>query len=152
MTAMVYTPITLLNASYEPLSHRVTLQKAARLLSLGKAIVHEADPSGRVLREWPWPKVLRLTYFVKVAYNKIYGPASVSKRGVLIRDSRRCAFCLKEATTVDHIHPRSRGGEHTWMNLISACQPCNNKKANRTPAEAGMKLLFEPRIPNRMGV
>lgn len=148
MTAMAQ-PITLLNASYEVLSARYTPQKAARLLSLDKATIEEADPD-RKLGQWDYPVVLRLKYFVKVAYEKLHGVQRVSKRGVLDRDHRRCAYNLShEATTIDHIFPRSRGGKNTWQNLVAACGPCNRKKRNRTPEEADMKLLITPFVPKK---
>lgn len=149
-TAYVQTsPITLLNATYEVLSAKVTPQKAARLLALDKATIEQADPE-RKLGAWQYPIVIRLKYYVKVAYEKLHGAPRVSKRGVLLRDNRRCAYNLEhEAATIDHVMPRSRGGRNTWQNLVAACGPCNRKKGNRTPEEAGMKLLMTPRVPKR---
>ena len=60
------------------------------------------------------------------------------------RDNHLCAYCGDNATTVDHIMPKSRGGGNTWDNLIAACFPCNNYKDNRTPLESGMELMFMP--------
>jgi hypothetical protein len=150
MTAMTmnHEPITLLNASYEVLSANVTLQKAARLLSLGKATVEEAVP-GRQLGGWAWPKVLKLTYYVKIAHDKLYGAPRVSKRGVLLRDNRTCAYCGEFASTIDHVHPRSRGGKNTWQNMVAACLSCNHKKGSRTPEEAHMTLKWEGYVPKR---
>ena len=141
--------IELLNASYEPLG-KLTMQKAVRLLSLGKAVVHQADESGRKIGEWAYPKVLRLTYYVRINYKSMYGVPQLTKRGILLRDNFKCAYCGKAAKTLDHITPRSRGGANSWMNLVSSCFPCNNKKDDRTPEEAKMPLLFvTPRIPTR---
>lgn len=148
MTATMTQPITLLNASYEVLSANYSANKAARLLALGKAIVQETVPD-RFLGQWEYPKVLRLTYWVKVAHNKIHGPPRVSRRGVLIRDKFTCAYCGKPGTTIDHVHPRSRGGKNTWQNLVTACGSCNHKKRNRTPEEAGMILLWKGYMPTK---
>lgn len=148
-TTITYAPITLLNATYEELSTNLTMQRAARLLSKGKAVVHEADESGRFLRHWPWPRVLRLVRYVKIAYEKLHGPPSVSKRGILIRDNYTCGYCGGRAETVDHVMPRSRGGGSTWKNLAAACRSCNNRKSNKTPHEAGMRLLITPYAPKR---
>lgn len=148
-TTTTYAPITLLNTTYEELSTTVSMQRAARLLSKGKAVVHEADESGRFLRHWPWPRVIRLVHYVKVAYEALHGPPAISKRGILVRDNYRCGYCGDPATTVDHIMPRSRGGGTTWKNLAAACQRCNNKKGNQTPQEAGMRLLITPYAPKR---
>lgn len=151
MTAMVIRePIQLLNASYEPLSANYSVQKAARLLALGKAVIEEAAEDGRMLGQWAYPKIIRLTYMVKVAYNKIYGPPRPSKRGVILRDQGICAYCPStDANTVDHIHPKSRGGKSDWMNLVASCKKCNNKKDDRTPEEARMVLLRAPYVPKR---
>lgn len=144
-----YEPIVLLNASYEPLSMNVTLKRAARLLVKGKAIVLEAA-KGRFLRNWPWPKVLILVKYVRISHEVLYRHPSVTRKGVLKRDRHRCAYCGEHATTIDHVLPKSRGGEMSWLNLVAACTPCNGTKKNRTPDEAGMPLLIEPFVPSRL--
>ncbi len=68
--------------------------------------------------------------------------------GVLARDSRRCGYCGGHATTVDHVLPRSRGGRNSWTNTVAACEGCNGRKDDRTPAEAGMVLRTEPTAPS----
>jgi len=69
------------------------------------------------------------------------------------RDRNTCAYCGQEypdrLLTIDHIHPKSRGGKNTWMNTVVSCRPCNNYKANRTPEEADMPLLYVPYVPNQ---
>jgi 5-methylcytosine-specific restriction endonuclease McrA len=142
-------PITLLNASYEVLSSRVTPQKAARLLALDKVTIEEEDPERQLMGVWNYPLVLKLKYYVRVAYEKLHGAPRVSKRGVLVRDKHTCAYCTAEANTIDHILPRSRGGKNLWENLVASCGPCNRKKGNRTPEEAHMKLLIKPYRPKR---
>jgi len=68
------------------------------------------------------------------------------------RDRYTCAFCGEVFTvrnlTIDHLVPRSKGGKNTWMNTVSACKPCNVKKSDRTPEEAGMHLLYAPYSPS----
>jgi hypothetical protein len=141
--------ITLLNATYEMISQKVTMQKAVRLLSLGKATVEEDDGSGRMLGPWPFPKVLRLVKFVQIAFDVLNGSPQISKQGVLRRDNYECAYCGKEANTVDHINPKDYGGKTSWMNLVACCFRCNQNKRNRTPSEAGMKLRKTPYAPKR---
>lgn len=141
--------ITLLNATYELISTSVTRNKAARLLSLNKAVVEEDDGSGRMLGHWPMPRVLRLVKFVQIAFHKLHGPPQISKRGVLDRDNYQCAYCGREANTVDHVRPKSQSGKTTWMNLVAACFRCNQRKSNKTPEQAGMKLRKTPYIPKR---
>lgn len=60
---------------------------------------------------------------------------------ILERDDWKCQYCGDEATAVDHVIARSRGGTNEWENLVAACKPCNSKKGNRTPEEAGMRLI-----------
>jgi len=67
------------------------------------------------------------------------------------RDRYLCAFCGNKfhnhKLTIDHVLPRSRGGKNIWMNTVTACKGCNHKKADRTPEEAGMMLLYVPYVP-----
>lgn len=142
--------IVLQNADCNPL-HSITLQKAARLLALEKAVIVEGDPL-RKFGEWIWPKILRLTNFVYIPWKNLNGPLRVSRKGVLIRDNRICGYCRAPATTIDHVKPRSQGGKNLWENLVSACLKCNHRKRNRTPEEAGMKLLWKPYAPDRSTV
>ena len=147
MTAMTINgaQVILLNADMNPWQ-TIDLKKAGNLLARGKAIILEGDPLKK-FGDWIFPKIMRLKDFVYVAYDKINGPPRVSKRGVLDRDERKCVYCRGHATTIDHIHPRSKGGKNTWQNLAAACLACNHKKRNRTPQEAGMTLLWKPTQP-----
>jgi 5-methylcytosine-specific restriction endonuclease McrA len=73
--------------------------------------------------------------------------AAVSRRAVFARDEYRCQYCGDRADSIDHIVPRSRGGRDVWDNLAAACRPCNTRKRDRTPDEAGMRLLRPCRTP-----
>jgi 5-methylcytosine-specific restriction endonuclease McrA len=77
----------------------------------------------------------------------------LTRRNLFARDGYVCMYCGthvgEKNLTIDHIQPTSKGGLHTWGNTISACAPCNQKKRNRTPEEAGMQLLGVPYKPNR---
>ena len=64
-----------------------------------------------------------------------------------MRDRHRCAYCGRRATTVDHVLPRSHGGRDTWLNTVAACAADNHSKADRTPEQAGMRLLVRPFEP-----
>jgi 5-methylcytosine-specific restriction endonuclease McrA len=110
------------------------------------AVVHEGEPD-KVIGIWPVPKVLRLVHYVVTKWRYTAGPAW-SRPGALARDAGRCGYCDGKATTVDHITPRSRGGRNTWKNTVSACGPCNQRKGDRTPAEAGMVLRIKPIAPS----
>ena len=136
--------VLVLNADLGPL-HRVSLQHAIRMLWRQVAVVHEAEPD-RSLGVFPRPRVVRLVTYVVTKWRFSSGPAW-SRAGVLNRDGRRCGYCAGPATTVDHIVPTSRGGRNTWLNTVAACDRCNQRKDNHTPAEAGMVLRTAPTAP-----
>ena len=133
-----------LNASYEPL-HKVDVRHAVRMLVRGVAVVEEAV-EGRRIGHFPLPRVLRLVRYVAMRWRYGSRPAW-GKRALRRRDGGLCAYCGGRGSTVDHILPVSRGGGSTWENTVLACGPCNNRKRDRTPEEAGMRLLVEPRVP-----
>ena len=136
----------LLNATYEPLcvvsSRRaivLVLAQKAESVDSAPEVVHAARVSLAV------PIVVRLTRFVRVPY-----PASVplSRRAVFTRDGQTCVYCGGSATSIDHVVPRSRGGTHTWDNVVAACRRCNHTKADRSLAELGWALPHPPRTPS----
>lgn len=135
----------LLNASREPLCV-VSVHRAVALVLSGKAVVLEAD--ARLLRSerfsLPAPHVLCLTRYVHVPYR---GAVPPTRRSVLQRDAHRCGYCAGPADTVDHVHPRSRGGRHEWTNVVAACARCNHRKADRLLSEIGWQLLVTPTAP-----
>jgi 5-methylcytosine-specific restriction endonuclease McrA len=137
-----------LNATYEPLSV-VTQRRAVCLVLAEKAeVVHDGDDelhsAHLVLRA---PVVIRLRYMVKVPYHR---RTTMSRRAVFARDEHRCQYCGGHADSIDHVLPRSRGGEHHWENVAAACRPCNLRKRDRTPEEAGMRLVRHPRAPREL--
>lgn len=139
------TSVLVLNASYEPI-HRVSLHHALRMLYRGVAVVHEAD-GDRAIGPFVMPKVLRLIKYIYMKW-RVNHPAHWTKHGVLKRDGHRCCYCGSNATTVDHVVPKSRGGLSTWGNTVAACLKCNSRKGNRTLKESGMKLMKIPYIPS----
>jgi len=136
--------VLVLNADCGPL-HRVSLRHAIRMLFRQVAVVHEAEPDARI-GVYPMPTVVRLVSYVVTRWRHSRGPAW-SRAGVLVRDGRRCAYCGGPASTIDHVLPRSRGGGNEWTNTVAACGRCNNRKGDRTPAEARMPLLVTPHAP-----
>ena len=78
-----------------------------------------------------------------------YKQVPLTRRNVLQRDGHICQYCgfAGEPLSIDHVLPRSRGGGDVWENVTTACLPCNVRKGNRTPREAGMALRREPRRP-----
>ena len=135
-----------LNASFEPLS-TVSLKRAVVLVMQDKAVVEQAHPGLRMRAaavDMPVPRVIRLCRYVRVPFRR---RAPWSRRGVLVRDRHRCAYCGRRATTVDHVVPRSQGGQDTWLNTVASCAEDNHRKADRTPEQAGMPLLRQPFEP-----
>ncbi|WP_378145399.1 HNH endonuclease [Cnuibacter sp. UC19_7] len=139
-----------LNAGYEPLGV-VSFKRALVLVMNDKARVLERDdehPVHGIDDDFDRPAVILLTRYVRVPLNRMM---PVTRRGVLRRDGQRCAYCGASASTIDHVHPRSRGGKDSWENLVACCLRCNNIKGNRTPAEMGWSLRFEPAMPYQAG-
>ena len=142
--------VLLLNASYEPLS--ICDAKHAFLLIFGGkavAVAHHPELRIRTITEtFPLPSVVRLTVFVHIRYRM----AALNRKNIFQRDGFRCQYCGSKEypLTIDHMLPRSRGGEDSWENLITACRPCNTRKGNRTPLEAGMNPLLKPGRPGNI--
>lgn len=136
--------VLVLNAGYEPL-HRVTLRHAIGMLVRQVAVIEEQDEQ-EMFGPYPRPRTLRLVRYVVMRWVHRGVPAC-TKANVHARD-RHCAYCGGKAETVDHVLPRSRGGDSSWLNLVAACGRCNRRKANRTPDEAGMPLRVIPFVPS----
>lgn len=100
-----------------------------------------------VTRDYPMPSVVR----VLRRFRRDRQAIKFSRLNVYSRDAFTCQFCgvqfPTEDLTFDHVVPRAQGGRTTWENICTSCVPCNAAKANRTPAEAGMKLLRQPKKP-----
>jgi len=99
------------------------------------------------LKSFPIPATLRLKKYV----NKKWKPPRFRKKVLFNRDNWKCQYCGTKLgwhnIEIEHVMPSSRGGETTWLNCVSACKPCNKRKKNNTPEEAGMPLLRKPSIP-----
>ncbi|QPP08835.1 HNH endonuclease [Streptomyces bathyalis] len=138
--------VLVLNASYEPLGV-VPLRRALILVLNDKAI--SIEESGALMhsatRVIPAPSVVRLKRFVRVPFR---GTVPLTRRALFARDGGRCAYCGGIATSVDHVIPRSRGGQHTWENVVAACRRCNHVKADRHVAEIGWRLRHQPAPPS----
>ena len=140
--------VLVLNSSFQPL-HVCHVKRAIVLVLGGKAEVLEYYEN-RFIRSvssnYQMPCVVRLTVYINPGRRKV----SLGRRNILRRDGFRCQYCgtTREPLTTDHIIPRSKGGPDSWENLVTACVKCNNKKANRTPDQAGMKMLSKPKSPS----
>jgi 5-methylcytosine-specific restriction endonuclease McrA len=137
-----------LNATYEPLGV-VSARRAVVLVLAEKAeIVHHNGAEFRSEHmAIPVPSVIRLRYFVRVPYER---RAPLSRKGVFLRDGGRCQYCGKKAESIDHVVPRSRGGEHSWENVVAACSRCNSYKRDRLLEDTSMRLKRRPEAPRHL--
>lgn len=139
--------VLLLNATFEPLT-ALPLRRAIVLVVCGKADVVHGDSAGLVLHSVGTsvvvPSVIRLRTFVRVPYR---ARVPMTRAALMHRDRYRCAYCGARAETVDHVVPRSRGGEHCWENCVACCARCNHRKADRLLSELGWGLRIVPRPP-----
>src|SRR5690349_24741518 len=96
----------------------------------------------------PRPVVIRLTTYVRVPRDA--HSRKITRRAVFARDRWTCQYCGEErgTLTVDHVIPRSKGGPSTWDNIVTCCAPCNRRKGDRLPLQAGMQPLSTPSAPN----
>ena len=140
-------PVLLLDSTYEPL-RVIGWQRAVYLVFSGKAeVVEESEKEVRSSsRSWKLPSVIR--QFGKF---KRRGDVQFSRINIYMRDAWTCQYCGdKKPTkdlTFDHVVPRAHGGKTSWINVVTACRGCNSDKADRTPAQARMKLIREPVKP-----
>ena len=128
-----------LNAGYEPLAV-VSFKRALVLVMNEKATVVElvdGEPVWGTRAAYDRPAVILLTRYVRVPGAR---RVPVTRRGGLRRDGHRCGYCGSSASTIDHVVPRSRGGEDSWENLVACCLRCNNVKGDRTPQEMRWEL------------
>ncbi|HOL70069.1 MAG TPA: HNH endonuclease [Bryobacteraceae bacterium] len=139
-------PVLVLNASYEPIN--ICAARRALVLILKGVAAPEEFSNGflhsarQALR---MPSVIRLLEYRRIPHQT----RALSRKNILMRDRYTCQYCQRtlpsNELTLDHVIPRSRSGETSWENLVACCHRCNNRKGNRTPEEAGMRLLRPPR-------
>jgi 5-methylcytosine-specific restriction endonuclease McrA len=144
-----------LNASFEPLTI-VPARRAVRLVLDGKAEVLEEDDVRCFRSEHqsvPWPTVIRLVRYIHVPHRF---RRQVTNTFLFARDDYCCQYCGRHRSelkgrqflTRDHVLPVSRGGQNSWENVVTSCSACNNRKGDRLPREAGLRLRSEPVEPN----
>ena len=142
----LHRPVLVLNSSYEPIN--VCAARRALVLVLKGVAATEEHSSSHVhsaRQAIAVPSVIRLLEYRRIPMQA----RSLSRKNILMRDKYTCQYCHKTMSsnelTLDHVIPRSRAGETTWENLVACCHTCNNRKGNRTPDEAGMKLARLPK-------
>lgn len=137
--------VLLLNASYEPL-RVLSMKRAVVLVLQEKAEIVEAgeEPVRSASFTMTLPKVIRLRYYVKIPYR---AKVALNRKALIARDKGVCQYCGGHGSTIDHIHPRSKGGRHEWTNVALACVACNAAKGDRLLSELGWTLLSKPEVP-----
>ena len=136
-----------LNATYEPINV-CTVRRAVVLLLKDKAEVveHAEFVLHSASQTMARPVVIRLVSYVRVPRDT--HRRKITRRAVFARDDWTCQYCGSRANlTVDHVIPRSKGGPSSWENIVASCAPCNRRKGDALPLQAGMQLLRQPRTP-----
>ncbi len=139
-------PVLVLNATFEPVN--VTSARRAIVLIL-KGTARPEEFSSRILHSaqlnFVVPSVIRLIEYIHIPFER----KELSRKNVLLRDGYGCQYCGRKLSssdlTIDHVMPRARGGRTSWDNVVTCCRRCNARKGDRTPEEAGMRILKHPR-------
>lgn len=143
---MLQSPVLVLNATYEAVN--VCAARRALILILNGA-AHAEEETSAIVRSArlaiPVPSVIRLLEYRRIPHQA----RALSRKNILLRDRNTCQYCgqtlVSGELTLDHVLPRSLGGKSAWENLVACCHPCNNRKGDRMPEVAGMKLLRTPK-------
>lgn len=138
--------VLVLNSDFSPLNV-TTLRRGFVLVDKGKAEIVKKGENDIVttIGNFVRPLVIRLLDYIRFRPKSI----KVNRKRIFKRDGYTCQYCgSKKNLTVDHILPRSRGGENTWKNMVTCCSRCNSYKDNKTPMEAGMRLKNKPYEPS----
>jgi 5-methylcytosine-specific restriction endonuclease McrA len=140
-----------LNASYEPINV-VPWKRAISLLFQGKVeVLAEYDREiHSITFTVRMPSVLRFLHLVRM--RRRFQQAKFSRANIYSRDRHTCQYCghrcSTEDLTFDHVIPVVKGGGKTWENIVTCCFECNHRKGGRTPEEAGMHLIRQPKAPD----
>lgn len=136
-----------LNASYEPIG--VVSGRRAVILALAEKVdvLAESDTTlASADLKVAVPSVIRLRYYVKVPFKRT---APLNRRAVFARDGGLCQYCGKAAESIDHVIPRSRGGQHVWENVVACCRRCNTFKSDRLLKDCPLTLRSTPGAPTQ---
>lgn len=140
--------VLVLNASYEPINV-CTVRRAIVLIIKDKAdVLDEHDVAlhsekSSITR----PSVIRLRTYVRIPYHSYR--RKITRRAVFARDRWECQYCGRRGSlTMDHVVPRSKGGETSWENVVACCASCNRRKGDRSVSQSGMKLRTHPMAPH----
>jgi 5-methylcytosine-specific restriction endonuclease McrA len=138
--------VLVLNADYTPINV-TSQQRGFNLVYKGKAEVLKSsdNPIYAGYENFVRPLIIRLLKYVKYKVRNI----RVNRARIFRRDNEECVYCgSTKQLTLDHVIPRSRGGSNSWDNLVTCCNNCNVRKANKTPQEANMFMTKKPYEPS----
>lgn len=148
-TEVLRQSVVVFSKNYLPVS-RVNIKRAIALLVTGKAEPLDFT-NGKGYRVHSPSLVLLVPEQIRLTVTdteRVWRVPPVNRREVLRRDKHTCQYCgSTKQLTLDHVIPRSKGGKHTWDNVVTACEQCNSRKGDRTPSQAGMILRTKPRAP-----
>ena len=148
-TEVLRQSVVVFSKNYLPVS-RVNIKRAITLLVMGKAEPLDFA-SGKGYRIHSPSVVLFVPEQIRLTVNdteRVWKVPPVNRREVLRRDKHTCQYCgSTKKLTLDHVIPRSKGGKHTWDNVVTACERCNSRKSDCTPQQAGMTLRTKPKAP-----
>lgn len=141
-----------LDTSYAPVA-RIHWQRAVTLLFMGKVEVVEEYENRDIKSVTFSIKMPSIVRFIKALKSKKRA-IKFSRENVYARDSGKCQYCgsklSRPEATYDHVIPRAQGGTTTWENVVICCIPCNQRKRDRTPIQASMRLLSTPARPKKL--
>ncbi|MBU0687417.1 MAG: HNH endonuclease [Candidatus Margulisbacteria bacterium] len=137
-----YSKVLVLNATFAPINI-CSWRRAVTLLYKDKATL--VEESGKLLNnKYSMPFVIRLVNYVSIPYNNVV----LTRKNIYLRDNHTCQYCGKSGNlTIDHVIPKSRGGNDTWENIVTCCVRCNNRKGDKSLEEIGLSLRKRPYRP-----
>ncbi len=150
ITDILSQSVVVFSQNYLPIS-RINVRRAVVLLLAGKAEPLQIAENASFWQVRSPSMVLEVPEHIRMKFTgteRIWKVPRVSRREVLRRDHHTCQYCgSRKNLTLDHVIPKSKGGTHTWDNVVTACSSCNSRKGDRTPQQAGMPLSSQPKPP-----
>lgn len=141
--------VVVFSKNYLPIN-QINIKRAIILLVTGKAEPLDLD-DGKMFTIHSPTMVMCIPQQIRLTVNHIersWSVPAVNRREILRRDKHTCQYCgSTKRLTIDHVIPRSKGGQHTWDNVVTACDHCNSHKGDRTPQQAGLTLRTKPKAP-----
>lgn len=163
--SVLSSPVLVLNRNYQPINI-VTVRKALVMMVAGSVEALDGQYQAYTMMDWLTQRPENDDEVVGTPNRRVRAPRLVvcttfgktlslqvrfTRSNVFRRDNYVCQYCrrrfLSHELNLDHVYPRSRGGQHAWSNVVTSCMPCNTKKRDRTPDEANMPLMKSPKRP-----